>query len=235
MAKVVALIDCRLGLEVARYLERRGELLGLILHPSSQRNYIDEQHIHGFKCWTTTWPHGLKETLQSHPDYLLSVQFGFRITKEWLEIPNCVPLNVHPGYLPDNRGRAPTAWPIMDGSRAGVTLHIMTEEFDAGPYLAREEVPVYPEDTGDTLWERVEAAAFCMFKYNWPKVDKIEPTPQERGGAYHSLSDIVNVSLTEAELGTIDKLRARVYHGRGLRIIRDGHAYEVTVNISKSD
>jgi len=233
MVKVVALVDCRLGLEVARYLERRGELVGLVLHSSSRRNYIDERHVQDFKCWVETWPKGLEAARAAHPDYLLSVQFGFRVTKEWLEIPNCTPLNVHPGYLPDNKGRAPTAWPILDGSRAGVTLHVMTEEFDAGPYLAREEVPVYPEDTGDTLAERVEAAAFSLIKHTWPKIGELEAIPQEPGGVYHSLSDIIKISLTEAELGVVDKLRARVYHGGGMRFVRDDHVYEIVVDISK--
>jgi len=116
-----------------------------------------------------------------------------------------------------------------------VTLHIMTEKFDAGPIVAREEVPVYPEDTGHTLSERVEAAAFCLIKQSWPRIDELEAVPQEAGGAYHSLADIINVSLTGAELGVLDKLRARVYHGHGMRFVRDGHTYEVVVDVTRID
>jgi methionyl-tRNA formyltransferase len=235
MVKTVALVDCRLGLEVARYLEGRGELAGLVLHPLSRRNYIDERDVRDFKCWIETWPHGLDAARAARPDYLLSVQFGFRVTKDWLELPDCLPLNVHPGYLPDNRGRAPTAWPILDGSRAGVTLHVMTERFDAGPWLAREEVPVYPEDTGDTLAERVEATALCLIKHVWPKIGELDAIPQEPSGAYHSYNDIMGVTLTNSDVAVVDKLRARVYHGRGMRFERDDHMYEVRVDISRID
>jgi formyl transferase-like protein len=235
VAKVVALVDCRLGLEVARYLEGRGELAGLVIHPRSHRNYIDDRDLRDWTCWVATWPEGLDAAAAAGPDYLLSVQFGFRVTKDWLALPDCTPLNVHPGFLPDNMGRAPTAWPILDGSRAGVTLHVMTEEFDAGPWLAREEVPVYPEDTGDTLAERVEATALCLVKHAWPRIGELEPVEQEPGGTYHSYKDIMGVTLTDGDLAILDKLRARVYHGRGLRFRRGDHTYEVRVDVSRVD
>ena len=233
MNTVVALIDCRLGLEVARYLRLRGELAGLVLHPPANRNYIDERDLQDFDCWIETWPAGLSAVRAAGPDYLLSVQFGYRVPADWLAVPALLPLNVHPGYLPDNAGRAPTAWPILDGSRAGVTLHVMTEEFDAGPWLARDEVPVYPEDTGDSLAERVEATALLMIKHVWPTINEVKPTPQESGGKYHSFSDIVGVTLTADELDVVDKLRARMYHGRGMRFRRDDHEYEIHVETTR--
>jgi hypothetical protein len=234
MVTAVALVDGRLGLEVARYLEGRGELAGLVIHPPSRRHYIDERDLLGFRCWAESWPDGLEMTRESRPDYLVSVQFLYRITKEWLELPSCQPLNLHPGFLPDNKGRAPTAWPILNGSRAGVTLHVMTEEFDAGPWLTREEVPVYPEDTGQTLSQRVEATALCLFRHAWPKVDELEVLTQEPDGAYHSYAEINTVTLGGDEVEVVDKLRARAYGGRGLRFQRDGHVYEVRVDINRA-
>lgn len=206
MSTVLALIDCRLGLEIARYLEARGELVGLVVHPSSKRTYITESNIRSFQCPVVVWPEGLDILRDSRPDFLLSVQFGYRVPKSWLEVPVRLPLNIHPGYLPDNRGRAPMAWPIMDQSRAGVTLHVMNEEFDAGPWIAREEVPVYGEDTGHSLAERVEATALSQFRRTWPAIEDLEPVPQEAGGTYHSLPDILNVELTDNEFQVLDKL-----------------------------
>lgn len=235
MVRVVAMVDCRLGLEVARYLDGRGELVGLVLHPPGQRNYIAERDVKDLSCWVETWPNGLDMAREAHLDYLLSVQFGFRVPKNWLELPASLPINVHPGYLPDNKGRAPTAWPILDGSRAGVTLHVMTEEFDAGPWLAREEVPVYSEDTGDTLAERVEATALSLIKHSWPHIDQLEAHPQEPDGAYHSFADIMGVTLSDADLAVVDKLRARVYHGNGMRFQRGDHTYEIRVDLKKLD
>jgi methionyl-tRNA formyltransferase len=48
-------------------------------------------------------------------------------------------LNVHPSLLPDKRGPDPLFWTLRDGSgAAGVTVHRLSERFDAGPILARE-------------------------------------------------------------------------------------------------
>jgi hypothetical protein len=94
-------------------------------------------------------------------------------------------------------------------------------------------VPVYREDTGDTLAERVEAAAYCLIKQVWPRINDLEAVEQGPGGAYHSFADIMGVTLTDADMVVIDKLRARVYHGRGLRFARDGQVYEVRVDISR--
>lgn len=231
--RAVALIDCRLGLEIAKYLHARNELAGLVVHPPERRNYIDDADLAGFSCWVENWPNGLEVTRATRPDYLLSVQFGFRVPMEWLKLPDCLPLNMHPGFLPDNKGRAPTAWPILDGSRAGVTLHVMTIDFDAGPWLAREDVPVYPEDTGDTLAQRVEATGLCLFRHTWPRIADLEPITQEPGGAYHSHADIMDITLTDAEVEVVDKLRARVYHRSGLRFQRGDHLYEVRVDVDR--
>lgn len=233
MNPVVALIDCRLGLEVARHLSTRGDLVGLVVHPLSRRSYIDERHLNEFACWVETWPNGLDKIRHVSPKYILSVQFGFRLSCAWLKSASVAPLNLHPGYLPDNKGRATTAWPILDGSRAGVTLHVMNAAFDDGPYVARDEVPVYEEDTGQSLAERVEAAALCLFKQSWPKIDELQPREQESGGAYHSLSDIQNVRLSESEIGAVKKMRARSFRDRGVRYEADGHIYEARVIVSK--
>jgi phosphoribosylglycinamide formyltransferase 1 len=39
----------------------------------------------------------------------------------------------------------------------GASVHVVTEEYDAGPVIAQCEVPVEPDDTPETLAERVQA------------------------------------------------------------------------------
>ena len=71
--------------------------------------------------------------------------FGGRIT------------NTHPALLPAFRG----AHAVEDAIEAGVkvtgcTVHIATIDVDNGPILAQEAVPVLPDDTVDTLHERIK-------------------------------------------------------------------------------
>jgi formyltetrahydrofolate-dependent phosphoribosylglycinamide formyltransferase len=66
-------------------------------------------------------------------------------------------VNSHPALLPAFKG-----WhAVRDALAAGVkvtgsTIHIATEDVDAGPILAQEAVPVLPGDTEETLHERIK-------------------------------------------------------------------------------
>lgn len=67
-------------------------------------------------------------------------------------------LNVHPSLLPafpglDTHGRALAAGVKLHGC----TVHLVTEQMDAGPILAQAAVPVLPGDTADALAGRVLA------------------------------------------------------------------------------
>ncbi len=65
-------------------------------------------------------------------------------------------LNVHPSLLPEFRGLNAARRALEAGvERTGVTVHFMVEEVDAGPIVAREEVPILPGDTEEALMERL--------------------------------------------------------------------------------
>ncbi|HET7273023.1 MAG TPA: phosphoribosylglycinamide formyltransferase [Rubrobacter sp.] len=65
-------------------------------------------------------------------------------------------LNVHPSLLPEFRGLRAVERALEAGvDETGVTVHFMVEEVDAGPVVAQERVPIFAEDTKDTLLERL--------------------------------------------------------------------------------
>lgn len=65
-------------------------------------------------------------------------------------------INVHPSLLPEFRGLHAVRRTLDAGVReTGVTVHFMVEEVDAGPTIAQEKVPVLPDDTEETLFERL--------------------------------------------------------------------------------
>ena len=66
-------------------------------------------------------------------------------------------LNTHPSLLPAFKGWHPVRDALAYGVKVtGTTVHIVTEEMDAGPILAQEAVPVVPGDTEETLHERIK-------------------------------------------------------------------------------
>ena len=65
-------------------------------------------------------------------------------------------LNVHPSLLPRFRGLRAVERALGAGvGETGVSVHFMVEEVDAGPVVAQEAVPVLPDDTKETLLERL--------------------------------------------------------------------------------
>ena len=68
---------------------------------------------------------------------------------------NNVVLNVHPGWLPTVRGLDSLKWAIYRGDPIGVTVHVCDGEVDRGKYIYREEVPVSPMDSLQSLWLRL--------------------------------------------------------------------------------
>jgi len=65
-------------------------------------------------------------------------------------------INVHPSLLPEFKGLDAVKRVLEVGvERTGVTVHLMVEEVDAGPRIQQEAVPILPEDTEETLLERL--------------------------------------------------------------------------------
>ncbi|MBL8776518.1 MAG: phosphoribosylglycinamide formyltransferase [Acidimicrobiales bacterium] len=66
-------------------------------------------------------------------------------------------LNTHPALLPSFRGWRAVEAALAHGVKVtGCTVHLATSEVDEGPILAQEAVPVLPDDTVDTLHERIK-------------------------------------------------------------------------------
>jgi phosphoribosylglycinamide formyltransferase-1 len=61
-------------------------------------------------------------------------------------------LNIHPSLLPAFPGLDPHGQALRAGAKtSGATVHFVIPETDAGPIVMQESVPVYPDDTPDTL------------------------------------------------------------------------------------
>lgn len=70
-------------------------------------------------------------------------------------------LNIHPALLPKFGGKGMWGHHVHEAvlaageKESGCTVHLVDEEFDHGPVLARARVPVLPGDTADVLAARV--------------------------------------------------------------------------------
>jgi phosphoribosylglycinamide formyltransferase-1 len=73
-------------------------------------------------------------------------------------------LNVHPALLPSFPGLHGAAKALKSGVKVtGCTVHLVTEEMDAGPIVAQATVPVFDDDTEETLTARIQAEEHQIF------------------------------------------------------------------------
>ncbi len=65
-------------------------------------------------------------------------------------------LNIHPSLLPAFPGLNTHARALQSGATVhGASVHFVTHEVDGGPVIVQASVPVFPDDTPETLAERV--------------------------------------------------------------------------------
>lgn len=116
------------------------------------------------------WDRQLSRVLDEHRVGTIALAGFMRILSPWfIEQWRGRILNIHPSLLPKYRGLDTHARALASGDPAsGCSVHIVTEELDAGEVLGQAEVPIEPCDTAETLEQRVLAAEHRLY----PKVLK---------------------------------------------------------------
>ena len=73
-------------------------------------------------------------------------------------------VNIHPSLLPSYKGVEAWKQALEAGeNEAGCTVHQVTAEVDAGEILAQEAVPILPDDTPESLHERIQVVERRLF------------------------------------------------------------------------
>ena len=68
-------------------------------------------------------------------------------------------INIHPSLLPEFAGTMDAVTMALESgvTETGCTVHIVTDDVDAGPILAQRAVEVRPDDTVESLRNRIQA------------------------------------------------------------------------------
>ncbi len=104
------------------------------------------------------------EMERRQPDLVVLAGFMRILTSELVRAFQGRMLNVHPSLLPKYRGLNTHQRAIDAGDEVhGVSIHFVTEDLDGGPVIARAQVPVEPDDTAETLAERVQAREHLLY------------------------------------------------------------------------
>jgi len=176
------------------------------------------------------------------PDYVVSCGYRHIVPESVLDVPENGCLNLHPAYLPYNRGANPNVWSIVDGTPAGVTLHYMDSGIDTGDIVARRRVDTDFSDTGKDLYGTLEDAQVGLFQETWPEIvaGTVSPTAQSAdSGTYHRTEEFRELCRLDPEETVqikefLDRLRALTfppYDNAEIEI--DGTSYHVEIDITE--
>jgi methionyl-tRNA formyltransferase len=126
------------------------------------------------------------DALRAYPaDVAIVAAFGQILPQTVLDLPAHGSLNVHASLLPRWRGAAPIQAAIRAGdSHTGVTIMQMDAGLDTGAMLAWRAIPIAPDETGQTLHDKLSLLGAELLIESLPGIlnGTIRPTPQPEDG-----------------------------------------------------
>jgi methionyl-tRNA formyltransferase len=116
--------------------------------------------------------------------------FGVIVPKQVLELFPLGIINVHPSLLPKYRGATPGQAAILAGdSETGVSIIKLDEEVDHGPVLTQAEEKIEPNDTSETLYQRLFQRGAELLLEVLPKYISGELKPREQDHSKATFTD----------------------------------------------
>jgi len=248
--RIVCLCNNWLGWQVLQWLDKQQqEVVALVIHSGTAGKFQDEIRsvVKNTECLVLeaqqiAQPEGLNKIRSCRADLAVSALFRNILRAPFLSLFPRGCINVHPAYLPYNRGVYPNVWSIVDKTPAGVTVHYIDEGLDTGDIIAKQEIVIEPADTGSSLYGKLERAALELFQRTWPLIEAGEAprTKQDLAqGTCHRLRDVE--AIDEIDLGKlyrgddlINLIRARTfppYHGAYFRY--KGRKFYVRLEIAE--
>ena len=227
-----------LAARVAGHLKKEGEeIVGAVLHPEARRRCGDEILaasgvppgcvFDGSRLMESPILDALKGL---NAEIGVSVLFGYILRKSVRDLLPRGCVNLHPGYLPYNRGAYPNVWSIVERTPAGATLHYVDDGIDTGDIVAQNRVDVAITDTGESLYRRLEDACFEVFTAAWPllREGRAACQPQRDVGSCHRVRDVdqldaIDPDATYTARRLIDILRARTFPPHRGAYLRHGN------------
>ena len=155
------------------------------------------------------------EQLQSwQPDAIVVAAFGQILRQNVLDLPHFGCINVHASLLPRWRGAAPIQYALLQGDPVtGVTIMRMDRGVDTGPMLAQQALDVRPDDTAESLSQRLSEVGARLLLETLPGylAGKIAPLPQpEEGSTYAKMlnKEDGQLDFSQPALALARKVRA---------------------------
>jgi methionyl-tRNA formyltransferase len=123
------------------------------------------------------------------PDVIVVAAFGQILPPRVLAVPPFGCINLHPSLLPRHRGPTPISSSILAGDEwTGASIMLLDEGVDSGPILAQLRVLIAPQDTTDSLTDKLAQVSAQLLEETLPRwlSRSLTPQPQPEEGATYT-------------------------------------------------
>ena len=171
-----------------------------ILTPPATKVFAQSRNIPVFQPNTLRDGSAFELLKQLDPEIIVVVAYGKILPENILSLPEYGCINGHASLLPKLRGASPIQWAIVTGEkRTGVTVMQMDKGMDTGDILSVREVEILPEDTSETLFEKLSfiTADLIVKAINDIETEKI--TPRKQNDADATYAPIINKEMAHLD------------------------------------
>jgi methionyl-tRNA formyltransferase len=115
--------------------------------------------------------------------------YGLILPQAVLDLPRLGCINIHASLLPRWRGAAPIQRALLAGDReTGITIMQMDAGLDTGPMLLARALPIAPDDTAQTLHDKLAAlgAELIVQALDGLERGSLVPRPQPVAGVTYA-------------------------------------------------
>lgn len=196
MARVVFLGTPSFGVPVLEALVRHHEVVAVVTQPDRPAGRGRRRLVapavkraaegHGLRVLQPVSLRRDREVVRAlrdaEADVFVLAAFGQILRREVLDIPPHGCIGVHASLLPRWRGAAPVVAAILHcEGETGITLMRTDAGMDTGDIIAQEALAIAPDDTAETLTERLARLGARMLVDTLPRwlSGEIEPRPQD--------------------------------------------------------
>jgi methionyl-tRNA formyltransferase len=177
-------------------------------------------------------------------DYIFGIHFPYLIPQSIIDIPKHGFLNLHPAYLPYNKGWHTPSWAIMENTPIGATLHFMAEELDAGDIIYQKKIDILPGDTANSLYARLKKLELEVFNEALPDIVSFTYARKQQQGAgtAHKKRDLLSPAIRQLDPDMTCTAQELILKLRGLTTnsiheaayyVVDGKKYFIQVTITE--
>lgn len=193
MAKIVFMGTPDFAVPVLQRLIQYHEVIGVITQPDRPagrkgeispppvKQVAEQAGIPVFQPEKIRTPDSIAHLKQWNAEVFVVAAFGQILPQTVLDIPPHGSVNVHASLLPRWRGAAPIQAAIRAGDfTTGVTIMKMDAGMDTGPVLAMGQIVIEPDETGQSLHDRLSELGAELLINTLPGYlsGAIQPMPQ---------------------------------------------------------